>query len=107
MSGSGIIRRVDDLGRIVIPREVRRTLHISEGDPFEITVSGGKVILSKYDPASPVRALLRSLRAAVEDEPLLKCGMEVRERIAEIEALLKKEEDMDLGTGKERKENEV
>ncbi len=48
---TGIIRRIDDLGRVVIPREIRRTLHLREGDPLEIFVGGeGEVIFKKYSP---------------------------------------------------------
>ena len=48
MKATGIVRRVDDLGRIVIPRELRRTLKILEGDPLEIFVENGGVWLRKY-----------------------------------------------------------
>jgi len=51
MKATGIIRRVDDLGRVVIPREIRRTLHIKEGDPLEIyTDREDRLILKKYSP---------------------------------------------------------
>ena len=52
MKATGIIRRIDDLGRIVIPREIRRTLHIKEGDPFEIFLDDEGVIFKKYQPLS-------------------------------------------------------
>ena len=45
---SGIIRRIDDLGRIVIPKEIRRQLGIAEGDPLEIVLDGDKLYLEKY-----------------------------------------------------------
>lgn len=48
MKATGIVRRVDDLGRIVIPKEVRRTLGIMEGTPMELFVDGNKVIFQKY-----------------------------------------------------------
>ena len=49
MKATGIVRRIDDLGRIVIPKEIRRTLHIRESDPLEIfTDKEGQVILKKY-----------------------------------------------------------
>jgi len=44
-----IVRRVDDLGRVVIPKEIRRVLNIQEGDPLQVEVYSGKVILSKYE----------------------------------------------------------
>lgn len=51
MKATGIVRRVDDLGRIVIPKEIRRTLRIKEGDPLEIyTEKDGGVIFRKYSP---------------------------------------------------------
>lgn len=53
MKATGIVRRIDDLGRVVIPKEIRRTLRIREGDPLEIFVSrGGEIILKKYSPIS-------------------------------------------------------
>jgi AbrB family looped-hinge helix DNA binding protein len=51
MKATGIVRRIDDLGRVVIPKEVRRNLHIKEGDPLEIYVGDrGEVIFKKYAP---------------------------------------------------------
>lgn len=53
MKATGIVRRIDDLGRVVIPKEIRRTLRIREGDPLEIfTARDGEVILKKYSPIS-------------------------------------------------------
>ena len=49
MKATGIVRRIDDLGRVVIPKEIRRTLRIREGDPLEIfTEKDGSVIFKKY-----------------------------------------------------------
>ena len=49
MKATGIVRRIDDLGRVVIPKEIRRTLHIREGDPLEIyTSEDGGIVLRKY-----------------------------------------------------------
>ena len=51
MKATGIVRRIDDLGRVVIPKEIRKTLRIREGDPLEIfTDKEGEVILKKYSP---------------------------------------------------------
>lgn len=51
MKATGIVRRIDDLGRVVIPKEIRRTMRIREGDPLEIfTDREGEVILKKYSP---------------------------------------------------------
>ena len=51
MKATGIVRRIDDLGRVVIPKEIRRTLRIRDGDPLEIyTEKDGEVIFKKYSP---------------------------------------------------------
>lgn len=51
MKSTGIVRRVDELGRVVIPIELRRTLEIAEKDALEIYVDGEQIILKKYQPA--------------------------------------------------------
>ena len=57
MKATGIVRRIDDLGRIVIPKEIRRTLRIKEGDPLEIfTDRQGEVIFKKYSPISELQS---------------------------------------------------
>ncbi|WP_025690911.1 AbrB/MazE/SpoVT family DNA-binding domain-containing protein [Paenibacillus zanthoxyli] len=50
MKATGIVRRIDDLGRVVVPKELRRMLNIEEGDPIEFFSDGDKVILKKYSP---------------------------------------------------------
>ena len=51
MKATGIVRRIDDLGRVVIPKEIRRTVGIREGDPLEIFLDeDGAVMFKKYDP---------------------------------------------------------
>lgn len=57
MKATGIVRRIDDLGRVVIPKEIRRTMRIREGDPLEIyTDAGGEVIFKKYSPVGEMAA---------------------------------------------------
>ena len=51
MKSTGIVRRVDDLGRIVLPKELRTVLHIHERDPLEIYVEGNYIMLQKYEPS--------------------------------------------------------
>ena len=51
MKSTGVVRRVDELGRIVIPIELRRTLDLAEKDASEIYVDGEQIILKKYEPA--------------------------------------------------------
>ncbi len=55
MKATGIVRRIDDLGRVVIPKEIRRTMRIREGDPLEIyTDVNGEVIFKKYSPIGEI-----------------------------------------------------
>jgi len=55
MKATGIVRRIDDLGRVVIPKEIRRTMRIREGDPLEIyTDNDGEVIFKKYSPIGEI-----------------------------------------------------
>ena len=57
MKATGIVRRIDDLGRVVIPKEIRRTMRIREGDPLEIyTDRDGEVIFKKYSPIGELNA---------------------------------------------------
>lgn len=60
MKATGIVRRIDDLGRIVIPKEIRKTLRIREGDPLEIfTDREGQVVLKKYSPVGELGTIAR------------------------------------------------
>ena len=61
MKSTGIVRRVDELGRVVIPIELRRTLDIEEKDALEIFVDGEKIILKKYNPADVFTGTLEDL----------------------------------------------
>ena len=51
MKSTGIVRKIDDLGRIVLPRELRKVLEINERDAIEIFVDGGFIMLQKYEPS--------------------------------------------------------
>lgn len=62
MKATGIVRRIDDLGRVVIPKEIRRTLRIREGDPLEIfTEKDGEVIFKKYSPMGELSQFAQSV----------------------------------------------
>jgi transcriptional pleiotropic regulator of transition state genes len=54
MKATGIVRKIDELGRIVIPMELRRTLDIKERDPIEIFVDGERIVLVKYQPGCTI-----------------------------------------------------
>jgi len=60
MKATGIIRRVDDLGRVVIPKEIRRVLNIKDGDPLEIYIEDGAVVYRKYSPLDSVASLAKN-----------------------------------------------
>lgn len=61
MKSTGIVRKVDELGRIVLPKELRRTLGIKEKDPVEIYIDGDKIILKKYLPNGEKEDVISSL----------------------------------------------
>ena len=79
MKATGIVRRIDDLGRVVIPKEIRRTMRIREGDPLEIyTERDGEVIFKKYSPMGELSEF-----AAAMCETLYKtvgCGVAITDR---------------------------
>lgn len=58
---TGIVRRIDDLGRVVIPKEIRRTLKIREGDPFVISVTENGVLFEKYDVNAEITGSLKKI----------------------------------------------
>lgn len=78
MKSTGIVRRVDDLGRVVIPIELRRTLRIAQKDPMEIFVDGDKIILKKYDPACIFCGSLEDVRIFREKNVCRQCIAEMR-----------------------------
>ena len=66
MKATGIVRRIDDLGRIVIPKEIRRTMRIREGDPMEIFTSReGEILLKKYSPVGELGEFASELAESV------------------------------------------
>ncbi|MBM7601293.1 AbrB family transcriptional regulator (stage V sporulation protein T) [Virgibacillus halotolerans] len=77
MKATGIVRRIDDLGRVVVPKEIRRTLRIREGDPLEIFVDReGEVILKKYSPINELGQFAKEYAEALFDSlqvPVIIC----------------------------------
>lgn len=75
MKATGIVRRIDDLGRVVIPKEIRRTLRIREGDPLEIfTDREGEIILKKYSPMVELAAFaVQYAEAMAQSTGLMVC----------------------------------
>ena len=72
MKATGIVRRIDDLGRVVIPKEIRRVMRIREGDPLEIfTEGGGEVIFKKYSPVGELESSAAECAEALSKETAL------------------------------------
>ena len=88
MNTTGIIRRVDDLGRVVIPKEVRRKVGISEGTPMEIFVSAEGIMLKKYHTENELLNMTEALEDMCVDLGPEKTG-NIRSHIREIQILLK------------------
>jgi AbrB family looped-hinge helix DNA binding protein len=84
MKSTGIIRRVDDLGRISIPREIRRVACITEGSPMEISVTNDGIFLKPYDTHRSVLNLLRELKDVVLNAVELECRDALLEGITEL-----------------------
>ena len=87
MNATGIIRRVDDLGRIVLPKEVRRKAGIAEGTPMEIFVDSDRIVLKKYRTSEELMNVVSTLSETV-DNSVDDLGEEkvsaIREHIKEI-----------------------
>ena len=84
---TGIVRRIDDLGRVVIPKEARRLMGITEGDPLELYYNGEYLCFKKYDASYPVVSTVRTLCEQLEEPGILN-GMDGSDVLA-IQALAK------------------
>lgn len=91
MKATGIVRRVDDLGRVVIPKEIRRALTIRENDALEIFTEDGCVIFKKYAPYAPYETKLASIKAEILKEDGMDNKLEILRKINEITELLRAE----------------
>lgn len=71
MKATGIVRRIDDLGRIVIPKEIRRTLEVKEGDPLELYLDNeGGLVLHKYEKESYTDRVSKLLDSLIDEHEL-------------------------------------
>ena len=68
MKATGIVRRIDDLGRVVVPKEIRRSLNIREGDPLELFLDGDKVYFQKYIPTEEYSSSIDHLISLLKEE---------------------------------------
>ena len=92
MKATGIVRRVDDLGRIVIPKEIRRTLKIREGDPLEIyTEKDGGVIFRKYSPMGDLQDFAEQICESIGANTGLVAAVSDRDSIIALHGAPKRE----------------
>ena len=92
MKATGIVRRIDDLGRVVVPKEIRRILRIREGDPLEIfTDKDGEIILKKYSPIGELSSFAQQYVESTAQ--ILGCPVCVtdRDQIIAVAGISKKE----------------
>ena len=88
MKATGIVRRLDDLGRIVIPKEIRRTMKIKEGDPLEIFMDeDGGVVFKKYDAYADLYDVLEeAIEDISEDNPKSEAIKDLRHALQVLRA---------------------
>lgn len=92
MKATGIVRRIDDLGRVVIPKEIRRTMAIREGDPLEIYTTDSGVLFRKYE--QPTKTKAATAQKWLEDNalpcvpPLLNSALRTKPLLARLSATI-------------------
>ena len=92
MRATGIVRRIDDLGRVVVPKEIRRILRIREGDPLEIyTDKEGEIILKKYSPIEELGHFAKEYAEAITSTSGYKAIIADRDQIIAVSGGIKKE----------------
>ena len=74
MKSTGVVRRIDELGRIVLPKEIRRTLGIDEKDPLEIYVEEDRIILTKFSEMCTFCGQVKDLKKYIGKCVCLKCA---------------------------------
>ena len=91
MKATGIVRRIDDLGRVVIPKEIRRTMGIKEGDPLEMFIdaeNGGLVLMAYHSEASDkINAIAENLNAVDATPEHWKIAQELKKIAKKLEKL--------------------
>lgn len=92
MKATGIVRRIDDLGRVVIPKEIRRTMRIREGDPLEIfTENDGTVIFKKYSPIGELGEFARQYAESLAKTSGMASCISDKDAIIAVSGVSKKE----------------
>jgi AbrB family transcriptional regulator (stage V sporulation protein T) len=91
MKSTGIVRRIDDLGRIMVPKEIRRTLRIKDGDPLEIFVEDGCIVYKKYSPMSELVGFSQTYADSLAKTTGNACIITDRDVIVAVAGTTKKE----------------
>ncbi len=92
MKATGIVRRIDDLGRIVIPKEIRKTLKINEGNPLEIfTDAQGNVIFKKYSPVGEMTEIAETYASTISKVLSCACIISDTDKVVAVSGSSKKE----------------
>ena len=92
MKATGVVRRIDDLGRVVIPKEIRRTMRIREGDSLEIFVNqSGEVVLKKYSPIADISSFAQQYADAMQVSSTKSILIVDREDIIAVTGEIKKQ----------------
>lgn len=92
MKDTGIVRQIDDLGRVVIPKEIRRTMNIRERDSLEIFLDKEFICLRKYDYNLTYIDTLKQMKTNIEEVPDLKNRNEILQKLKETISVLEKSE---------------
>jgi AbrB family transcriptional regulator (stage V sporulation protein T) len=88
MKYTGIIRRIDDLGRVIIPKEIRRTLNLKEGDPLEVYVADGMICFQKYDTGESYKENITRLIENLDEDYDMENVAEIKTKLNEALELL-------------------
>ena len=95
MKSTGIIRHIDDLGRLVIPREIRRVLNFREGDPLELFIADDMLCLQKYYAENSYKERVKSLIAGLTEDSCVGNAEEIKSKLNEVLELLGGKENSD------------
>lgn len=87
MKATGVVRNVDGLGRITLPKEIRRTLRISEGDPVEFYVDGDGFFVRKYDAVGDMEQLLEKFEKSIKTGDTLISPFQMRKLLGKVEEM--------------------
>lgn len=87
MKATGVVRNVDSLGRITLPKEIRRVLRISEGDPVEFYVDGDGFFVRKYDAVGDMEQLLEKFENSIKAGDTMISPVQMRKLLGKVEEM--------------------